>query len=165
MTLSKPSFFKFDATVSEKLSKILTQEYNGLLSTEEIVTFCKITKEKPVSIQVIKHLLGGETMHYPVMELSDSHDCYQFCRHDMIKFLQETKFNIEFFEDRTTTDSNVIVSVVRKVRKNSKSEQISVMAVIRFTLFMTPKVGFCRYFNLTGKHVSQKFDKIKHLIN
>ena len=105
-------------------------------------------------MDIINHLFGGEDMEYPVIELMDSLECYQFCRGDMIRKLQETKFNIEFFEDRTTSDANILVAVIRRPKKNGKGENISVMSVIRFTLFTTPKVGFCRYFDLTGMHVS-----------
>ena len=157
MALSKPAFVKFDENVSEKVSKIFNEDYKGSLNPEEIVTFCKITQERPVSVNVIKHYFGGEEMDYPVMDLSNSHECYQFCHGNMLKILQETKCNIEFFEDRSSTDANIIVAVLRKPKKNSKGEHVSVMAVIHFTLFNTPKVGFCRYFDLNGMHVLYNF--------
>ena len=154
MALSKPSFVKFDEKVSEKINKIFTEEYNGTLSSEEIITFCKITKEKPISIECIRHMLGGEDMEHPAIELTDSLECYQFCRADMIKHLKETKLDIAFYEDRVTSDANITLAVIKKPKKCGKGQQISLIAVIRFTLFTTPRVGFCRYFELTGKHVS-----------
>ena len=154
MALSKPSFVKFDNNVSEKINKIVTEEYSGTISKEEIMTFCKITEEKPTSLEFIKHMLGGETMEYPVIELKDSLDCYQFCHADMIKKLQETKLDIAFYEDRVTSDANVNIAVIRRPKKNSKGEQIVLICVIRFTLFTTPRVGFCRYFDICGKLVS-----------
>ena len=117
---------------------------------QEILTFCLITKEKPVSIELIHNLFGGINMEYPAVEIRDSVECFQFCCGDLIKKLQATKFNIEFFEDRTTSDANVIVAVVKKPKKGG-GFQIAVWCVVRMTIFTTPKVGFCRYFDLTGQ--------------
>ena len=162
MALSKPlpSVTKVTENVSEKINEIPTREYNGSLHPEEIIAFCKITKEKPVSIELIHNLLGGPNMEYSCMELQNSLDCYQFCRNDLIKKLQETKYHIEFFEARITSDANVIVSVIKKPKKNGKGDQIVLMCVIRMTLFVTPKVGYCHYFDLTGSHVFTVFSFI-----
>ena len=100
-------------------------------------------------MELIQNLLGGVNMEYPVMEIHDSLECYEFCQGHLIQKLKDTKFNIEFFEDRVTSDANIIVSVVKKPRK-SGGDQIVLWCVIRMTVFTTPKVGFCRYFDLTG---------------
>ena len=154
MAMSKPSFVKFDENVSERINKIVTEQYTGTLSTEEIITFCKITKEKPTSVDFIRHMLGGANMEYPAIELADSFECYQFCHADMVKKLKETKLDIGFYEDRVTSDANINVAVIKKPKKYGNCEQISLLCVIRFTLFTTPRVGFCRYFDVAGKHVS-----------
>ena len=150
MACSKPTKDDFNQNVSEKINKIDCGNYNGSINKEEIIMFCKIEKEKPVSLELIRNMLGGPNMDYPVMELSDSIECYEFCRNDLIKNLKETKFNIEYFEDRVTTNANIIISVVKKSKK-SGGEQICIWAVIRMTMIVTPKVGFCRYFQLTGE--------------
>ena len=144
MALSKPQFVKLDENVSEKINKIVTEQYSGTIRSEEIITFCKITEDKPISIEKIRHLLGGETMEYPVMELKNSLDCYQFCCADMVQNLQKTKFDIAFYEDRVTSDANVNIAVIKRPKRKTKGEQIYMMCVIRFTLFTKPRVGFCR---------------------
>ena len=159
MALSKPFVTKMMETsnVSEQINKINITKYTGSLEEEEIITFCKIEKQKPVSIELIRNMLGGANMEYPAMELENSFECFDFCRSDLITKLQETKFNIEYFEDRGTTDSNIIVSVVKKPKKSGKGEQITLWCIIRMTLFVTPKVGFCRYFDFTGTNIFTVF--------
>ena len=147
MASSKPSSTVWGENTVEKINKMQVKDYNGDLNTEEIMTFCYIDKIKPVSIELIRNLLGGPNMEYPVIDIGNSFDCYDFCRQHMIKQLQETEYNIEFFEDRMTSDSNVIVAVVKKPKKGGNGEQIMLWSVIRMTLF-NPKSWLRTLFQL-----------------
>ena len=91
-------------------------------------------------------------MDYPCMEVADSFECYQFLRANLIKKLQDSKQEILVFEDRMTEKSNIIVCVVKK--NNKSKEQAVFMALIRLTIMMEPKIGFCHIFDVTSKLVS-----------
>lgn len=93
-------------------------------------------------------------MDYNCMEVDESIMCYKICRNLLIDILQKTKRDILFFEDRQTTNSNVIIAVVRKPRDKNCREHVVFWAAVRFTIMLEPKVGFCRSFDLTCKFVS-----------
>ena len=122
MALSKPlpTITKITKNMTERINKLEKKWYNGTVLSQEILQFCEIHETKPISIDTIKRMIGGtdKDMVYPCIEVSDSFDCYNFCHSDLIGKLQETKFNIEFFEDRIASDVNVLVSVVSKEKKS-----------------------------------------------
>ena len=123
------------------------------LNIDEIMHYVKISQKNAISIEIIKHLVGGPNMDYNCMEVDESITCYKICRNLLIDTLQKTKRDILFFEDRQTTNSNVIIAVVRKPRDKNCREHVVFWAAVRFTLMLEPKVGFCRSFDLTCKFV------------
>ena len=83
------------------------------IHTEEIYLFCKISEKKPISIESIHNIIGGCNADYQCMEVSDSFECYQVLRADLITNLQQKKEELLVFEDRMNTDSNIIICVVK----------------------------------------------------
>ena len=156
MALSKPlpSVTTIVENMTERVNKLEKKKYNGVVLVQEILQFCEIHETKVISIDAIRKMIGTDKdMVYPCIEVQDSFDCYEFCRSDLLEKLQETKFNIEFFEDRITSNANVLMSVISKGKKQGNCDQIMLWCVIRMMLYTHPKVGFCRYFRLTGVYV------------
>ena len=152
MALSKPDVSGSNSPVSviNKLEYSKEVDCNGL-HIDEIVQFVKIKVPNAVSIEIVKHLLGGPNMEYPCMEVEESLVCYKICRNMLIETLQKTKRDILFFEDHQTTNSNIIIAVVKKPRSSKNREHVVLWAAIPFTMMMEPKVGFSRSFDLTCK--------------
>ena len=120
------------------------------IHTEEIELFCKIVEKKPMSIQSIHEIIGGENSNYQCMEVDDSFECYQVLRADLINNLQENKHEILAFEDRMTTDCNIIICVIKI--GNLTRQQAVLKCLIRMTIMsLEPKVALCRMFEITGK--------------
>ena len=142
MALSKPCITIFSEKLVEKINKMETSEYSGVVNSEEILTFCLIECDKPLSIKNIRNLLGGSKMEYLCIELQNSFDCYAFCKNQMIKELQETKYDIKYFEERLLSDSNVMLAVIKKEKKNGSGDQLALWCVIRMTVYGSPNVGF-----------------------
>ena len=92
----------------------MQQILRGTYMMRKYNCFCKIIEKKPVSVELIKNLLGGPNMDYPCMEVADSIECYQVLRVQLIKKLQESKDAILFFEDRMTTNSHIIICIIKK---------------------------------------------------
>ena len=61
------------------------------LDIDEIVHFVTIKQKSTVSIEIIKHLLGGPNMEYPCMDVEESFVSYRICRNILIETLQKTK--------------------------------------------------------------------------
>ena len=118
------------------------------IHSEEIELFCEVKHTKPISVESIHNLVAGANTEYKCMEVSNSFECYQVLRAQLIKKLQETKEEMLFFEDRMNTDSNIIVCVVKNTNKSR--QQAIFHALIRMTIKVEPNVGFCRKFELTG---------------
>ena len=133
-----------------KLEYMKHVDCNGL-DIDEIVHFVTIKQKSAVSIEIIKHLLGGPNMEYPCMDVEESFVSYHISRNILIETLQKTKREILFFEDHQTTNSNILVAVIKKPRLGNSREHIVLWAAIRFTMLMEPKVGFCRSFDITCK--------------
>ena len=93
-------------------------------------------------------------MEYAPMELENSFDCFNYCRYDLLTNLQKNKEEILFFEDRKSASNDVLIVVVKQRKSNKKREHVILKAVTRLTIMLKPRVGICRYFVITGKHVS-----------
>ena len=146
MALSKPLDF------AEKINN--TEWSTGTEITiheEEIEMFCTYSQDRAISIELILNLLGGPNMDYEAMNVEDSFQCFDFCSKKVIDFLKESKQDILFFEHRKNTTSNILIVATKQPKGRGVREHVVFMAVIRLTLLVTPKVGFCRYINVKGK--------------
>ena len=108
-------------------------------------------EEKAQSIKIIHHLLGGPNMDYLFIEPQESFEVFDYLRGKLLKELSDTKVEILYFEDRKSVSANIIVVVVKKPCKHGNREHIVLKALIRMTVMLQPHVGYCRYFDLTGK--------------
>ena len=91
-------------------------------------------------------------MDYVTMEVQNLIDCFEYCKKHLLETIQEEKHNILMFEDRQNSTSNIMVVIVKQERTNARREHIVLNAVLRLTVMTEPKVGFCRYFTITGTH-------------
>ena len=80
----------------------------------KILNLCQVVYKNAVSIEIISHLLGGENMDYITMEVEDSFQCYAYCRHKFLEFIQKEQKEILFFEDRKDQALNVIIAVLKQ---------------------------------------------------
>ena len=127
---------------SEKIKKLdYPSHIERSIHDEEINMFCKIVEQKPVSVELIRNLLGRPNMDYPCMEVSNSFECFQVLRMELMKKLQESKGDMLFFEDRITSNSNIIICVVKKMSGTRAHPYL--YALIRMTLMTELKVDFC----------------------
>ena len=145
MALSKP----------ERISKIRDKNETLTIDSKKIIEICKVSYTNAISIEIISHLLGGDNMEYNAMELEDSFQCFDFCKSDIITKIQKEKQEIKFFEDCTDTTSNILIVVVKQERTKTKREHIIFMSAVRLTVMVEPRVGYTRYFHLTGQNISQ----------
>ena len=145
MALSKPKKF------TEKLNKVDITHVETTIHPEEIMLQCFYNYDKAISIDLIHHMLGGDHSDYKIIPVQESFECYNHCRQEMLNYVQETKMDILFFEDRKNATSNVIIVALKQEKKKGAWEHIILLAVIHITVMVTPKVTFCRYFKLIGK--------------
>ena len=152
MSHSKLQKFDFNMeTVVSKINKVNGKPSTSTLDHDEIITTCKVQQNKAISVELIHHMLGGPNMEYRFIEVEESFEAFDFLRGELIKDLTENKLDIMFFEDRTNVNSNIIVVVVKKPRKHGNREHIVIKCLIRMTVMLEPKIGFCCLFDLTGK--------------
>ena len=111
MALSKP----------ERINKIGSSD-NAFLSISEVKIhhFCEVSYSSPLSVDVIHHLLGCENLDNFAMELEDSFQCFDFCRSDLLKTVQEEKKEILFFEDRKDYSSSIMIIVTKQLKTNQR---------------------------------------------
>ena len=146
MALSKP----IPENVLEKLSSTKCKDMIISIPEDEIKMFCWYTQPKAVSIHLIKHFLGGENMNYEAVNLEDSFQCFEYSVRHIMELLKQTKDDILFFEHRKCKESDVFVVVTRQPKAKGIREHLVLKAVVRMTIMTHPRVGFCRYLNLTG---------------
>ena len=126
---------------------------------DEIKMFCYYEQESATSIDLIKHLLGGKNMNYEAMNLEDSFQCFEFCASEMMEILKTTKQEILFFEHRKCSTSNIMVVVTKQDKSRGVRLHPILKAVVRFTITVTPNVGFCRYLNVKGTYLFYIFQQ------
>ena len=141
-----------------------SKEIKITIPEDEIKMFCYYKEEKATSVELIHHLLGGPNMDYEAMNLADSFQCFEFCARDLIDFLKETKCEILFFEHRKTSTSNVIAVVTKQEKSRGVREHIVLKCVMRLTILLMPKVGFCRFLDIKGICLFHTFFDIYHNI-
>ena len=90
-------------------------------------------------------------MDYECQNVGDSFQCFQYAAAEVIDYLKSTKQDILFFEHRKTTKSNVLIVATLQPKSKGFREHVVLMAVIRLTIMVTPRVGFCRYINVKSK--------------
>ena len=112
---------------------------------------CCVRKEKAQSIKLIHHMLCGPNMEYHFIEPHESFEAFDYLHQKLIDDLTVNKWNILSFEDHKSCASNIIVVVIKKPCKHGNLEHVILKALIRMTVMLQPHVGYCRYFNLTGK--------------
>ena len=99
-------------------------EYKRHIEDEAIYTFCEISPEDPVSIDVINGMLHGPNMLYPCLEVAESYEAFHVLKKDMLLDFNQNKRKLLFFEDRKTQDSNVIVAVTHQAKEHGRREHI-----------------------------------------
>ena len=127
----------------------LCKDLKITIPEEEIKAFCWIKKEHAISIEIINHLLGGPNMDYDAMNIQGSFQCFQFTANSVLQYLKDSK-EILFFENRKTTKSDVVIICTKQNKSKGVREHIKLLAIIRLTIMMTPKVGFFRFFDIKG---------------
>ena len=150
MALSKLNYELDSESIITRINKVHGPPLPTLLDKDEIIHKCCIIQEKAQSIELINHMLGGPNMEYNFIEPEESFEAFDYLHGKMIQNITENKLNIMFFEDRKNVSFNVIVVVVQKPRKHGSRQHIVLKALVRMTIMLVPKVGFCRYFDLTG---------------
>ena len=107
MALSKQQVSDIPLTGTNRTSKEIVNKLEishkvdcDGLNIDEIMHYVKISKKNAISIEIIKHLVGGPNMDYNCMEVDESITCYKICRNLLIDTLQKTKRDILFFKDR-----------------------------------------------------------------
>ena len=101
---------------SELLGKI-TWDKNVPISIDSgrIMDVCRIVYTKAISIKVIQHLLGGPNMEYnSVMEVQNSIDCFNFCKHYLLENVTKEKKEILWLEDRNCESSNILIILLKQ---------------------------------------------------
>ena len=151
MALSKQKVLLDSDTVSTRINRVHGPPLPTLIDKDEIDHVCCIKEEKAQSIELIHHMLGGPNMDYNFIEPDESFEAFDHLRGNLIKDLQDNKWNILFFEDRKSYSANIIVVVIQKPKKHGNREHIVLKVLIRMTVMLQPRVGFCRYLDLTGK--------------
>ena len=139
-------------TVCTRINRVHGPPLQTLISGEEIELMCSVIKHRAVSIELIHHMLGGPNMDYHCIENNESFEAFDYLRNKLIKDLTENKMDILFFEDRKCVSSNIIVVVVMKKAKHGSREHIVMKTLIRMTVNVEPKIGYCRFFDLTGNN-------------
>ena len=148
MVLSKPINFQ------EKISKFTwAKAAKRHLFDEEIEIHC-FEQKKPISVELIEHMLGGPNMEYKIINLDDSFEVFDYSADKLLKICKESQCEICFFEHRNNTTSNIIVAIVKMRRTKEIREHLCLLVAIRMTVMVTPRVAYCRFFNLCGKLVS-----------
>ena len=151
MALSKVQNMNIN-NVCSRINRINGQPLKTLINKEEIEQMCCVEKPKAVSIELINHMLGGPNMEYHLIENDESFEAFDYLRTRLMEELQEKKLEIMFFEDRKGVSSNIIVVIVKQPKEHGLREHIIMKVLIRMTIMVEPKIGYCRYFNLTGKY-------------
>ena len=123
MALSKPIPDKLNTTILSKDLKITIPE-------EGIKIFSWIKQEKAISIDIINHLLGGPNVDYDAINVEDSFQCFLFTAKFVTNELKENKKDILFYENRTTTNSDVIVICTKQNKAKGIQEHVELMAII-----------------------------------
>ena len=140
--------------VTEKLNKIEFKTYEQTIHKEEIMLQCYYTHHTAISVDLIHHLMGSPDMDFRMIPVEESFECYHYCRQEMLDFLKQTKMQILFFEDHNNSNSNVWIVALKQEKSKGLREHIVLLALIRITVMaVSPKIGFCRYFNVRGKQI------------
>ena len=150
MSLSKFSPELNVKSVQTRINKVFGPPLETSIDHDEITQMCCITKKNAVSIELIHHLLGGPNMEYRCIECDESFKAFDFLRGKLIDELKENKKEILFFEDRKCYSKNVIIVVTKQPKEQGKHEHIILKGVIRMTIMVEPKIGFCHMFDITG---------------
>ena len=104
----------------DKINKIYDTPVEVKIPRTKILEMCKITYNTAISIEIIKHLFGGENMEYNVMELGNSYHCEYYCRQDLLNHLKQDKREIAYFEDRKNYSSSIIICLVKQPKTKAK---------------------------------------------
>ena len=120
------------------------------IKTDTIHNICKVSYNNPISVEIISHLLGGENMDCVCMEVEDSFQCYDYWRRDIVENLQKEKEEITFFEDRKSTTSDILITMVKERRTSNSRQHLRFKSAVRMTIMVQPRVGFSRYFDFRG---------------
>ena len=151
MACSKP---KVDFnTVCNRINRVHGPPLKTSINGDEIEVMCSVIKHRAVSIELIHHMLGGPNMDYHCIENDESFEAFDYLRTKLMTDLTENKLDILFFEDRKCVSSNVIVVIVMKKAKHGSREHIVMKTLIRMTVDIEPKIGYCRFFDLTGAKI------------
>ena len=134
----------------EKINKVELGTVQTTIHEEEIMMQCFYTQDKAISVDLIHHLMGSPDMDYKIIPVEESIECYKYCRQKLLEFVKESKMDILFFEDHSNASSNVLIVALKQEKAKGVREHIVLLAVIRITILLNPKVAFCRYFNLRG---------------
>ena len=124
------------------------------LVKQKFVTFVKFCTLQHYLWMLFITYWGVKNLDNFAMELEDSFQCFDFCRSDLLKTVQEEKKEILFFEDRKDDSSSIIIIVTKQLKTKSKREHVIFNAVVRLTIMVEPKVGYARYFKFTGQLIS-----------
>ena len=110
---------------------------------------CVIKHEKPTTIELISHLLGGPNMEYTVIETKNAIECFYVLKKKIVDQMQQAD-ELLYFEDKNTSDVNIIVGVVKYKGSRGIRPKIVLKCLVRFTLDLKPKVGYCHLFDIPG---------------
>ena len=141
-------------TVCTRINRVHGPPLPTLIDKNEIEQMCCMVKQKAISIDLIKHYMGGPNMQYHFIENDESFEAFDYLRSKLMDQLNDQKLEIMFFEDRKCVSSSVIVVVVKKPKQHGSREHIIMKILIRMTIMVEPRVAYCRFFDLTGELVS-----------
>ena len=155
MALSKLPGVTIDTeTISARINKVYGNPTSTMLDPNEIRIMCNVSHERAISVELIHHMLGGPNMEYRFIEVTESFEAFDFLREELIEDLKQSKMEILFLEDRKCVNSNIIAVIVKKEKKHGSREHIVLKCLVRITVMLEPRVGYCRFFDLTGELVS-----------
>ena len=151
--LSRPNKSNFPSLPERVQDYTLSRDLKRNIPDEEIEISCIIKHDKPTTIELISHLVGGPNMEYTVIEKSNSYECFFVLKKRMVDEMKESD-DLLYFEDKNTGDANIIVGLVKYKGSRGVRPKIVLKALIRFTLDVRPPVGFCRLFDIPGTFIS-----------
>ena len=120
------------------------------ITSEVIEIYCVIKQEKATSLEMIEHLIGGPNMEYCAIELENSFECYDFLRSKLDEDVRKAD-KVWYFEEHKLETLNAVVTMMRNKAEHGVRQHFILRVIVRMTLPMTPKIGYCRMFEIPGR--------------